>query len=282
MVVELIIDHFKAEKKPWEVFFIGVLYTFLAILLSLWVFKSYSSIVMVFFIVLASFPLFFFTTKSEEEKDVIITPEKKILKNHARALEFFMFLFIGVVFGSVIAYVVLPANIVQVLFKVQTETIQQINGGATSIADAFKPVTSIFFNNMKVLVFSIIFSLLYGVGALFILIWNATVLGAAIGNFIRVNIELVAVYEGFTKTASYFQIFSIGFARYAVHGIPEILAYFVGGLAGGILSFAIINKDFKSPNIERIITDTSYLILLAVGLLALAALIEVFVTPTIF
>jgi len=30
-----------------------------------------------------------------------------------------------------------------------------------------------------------------------------------------------------------------------IHGIPEIVAYFIGALAGGIISVAIIRKDLR-------------------------------------
>jgi len=282
MVVESIIDHYKAEKKPWEVFFIGMFYTFLAYLLSVWIFKNYASIISVFLIVLAAFPLFFFATKSEEEKDLSIEPERKILKAHAKVLKFFMYIFFGIVVAAALTYILFPSQIVNSLFKTQLETISHITGGYSSFGEAFKPVTSIFFNNMKVLVFSIIFSIVYGIGALFILAWNATVLGAAIGNFIRVNLEVYAAKEGLVNAASYLQIFSIGFAKYAIHGIPEILAYFIGGLAGGIISFSIINKDFKSPRFQRVITDSTYLVIISILILFIAAILEIFVTPLFF
>ena len=44
--------------------------------------------------------------------------------------------------------------------------------------------SEIFINNMGVLFLCIIFSFLYGAGAIFILTWNASVIAAAIGSFI--------------------------------------------------------------------------------------------------
>ena len=35
-------------------------------------------------------------------------------------------------------------------------------------------------------------------------------------------------------------MYAIGMTRYMTHGIFEILAYFIGGLAGGLISVAII------------------------------------------
>jgi hypothetical protein len=67
---------------------------------------------------------------------------------------------------------------------------------------------------------------------MFILTWNASVIGAAIGNFIRTEISRYAGSLGFAKAAAYFQIISLGLLKYAIHGIPEILAYFTAAGRG--------------------------------------------------
>ena len=82
--------------------------------------------------------------------------------------------------------------------------------------------------------------------------------------------------------ASYFAILPISIARYMTHGTFEILAYFMGGLAGGIISVAIINHDIRSRHFRRIVTDSFDLIFIAIVLLIVAALIEVFITPIFF
>ncbi|GAG01403.1 unnamed protein product, partial [marine sediment metagenome] len=79
----------------------------------------------------------------------------------------------------------------------------------------------------------------------------------------------------------YFQITSLGLLRYAIHGIPEIAAYFIGGLASGIISIAIIKHDFMGKQFKHILKDAMVLILIAVVVLIAAALIEVFITPLI-
>ena len=140
----------------------------------------------------------------------------------------------------------------------------------------------IFFNNFKVLSFSILFSFVYGAGALFILTWNATVIGAAIGNFIRANISSYTSSLGLFEAGNYFHIVSLGLLKYSIHGIPEIAAYFYGGLAGGILSIALIRKHFKDKKFLTIIRDFSELVLIAMGFLIAAAFLEVYVTPALF
>jgi len=119
-------------------------------------------------------------------------------------------------------------------------------------------------------------------GAIFILTWNASVIGTAMGNFIRSNLAYYSNLVGFEKVTQYFQIISIGLLKYIIHGLPEILAYFVAGLAGGIISVAVIRHDFGTRKFEHILLDSADLLLLSIFILFLAGLLEVYVTPAIF
>lgn len=287
MVLETLMNPFRAETHPKRMFFIGFLYSSVAIMLSLWIFNTQASLVMVFLTVLAATPLIYNTIKEEEQKDLSDMPEKKLLKEHARALSFFMYLFLGITLSCALWYIFLPQGTLTNLFGVQTQTIVDINSsaikfGSTGFFVQFMKVFSrIFFNNLKVLIFCILFAFIYGVGAIFILTWNASVIGVAIGNFIRSGLAKIGDF-GFSTLASYFHVISVGLFRYAVHGIPEILAYFTAGLAGGIISIAVIRHDFGTRKFERIILDSSDLLLLSIGLLFLAAILEVFITPFLF
>ncbi|MAG50570.1 hypothetical protein CL621_02935 [archaeon] len=283
MVLESLVNPLKAERQPYEMFFIGLLYASIAIFLSIWIFKEYSSLVMVFLTVFACVPLMYSTLKLEEKKDIEITGERRLLREHGKALKFFVFLFMGFVIAFSIWYIVLPAELVQTVFGIQTQTIEAINarltGGSINLANTF---SQIFFNNLKVLLFCVFFSFFYGAGAIFILTWNASVISAAIGNFIRNNLAASAQLFGISKIWSYFHVFSLGLLRYFIHGIPEILAYFIGGLSGGIISVAIIRHNLSGGNFRKVFSDSLDLLVIAVFFLFIAALIEVFITPLLF
>lgn len=282
MVLESLINPFKAEKKPWELFLIGFLYATAALFLSNWIFKEYASLIMVFLTAMASVPLIYNAIKYEEKKDYVLDTETKRLKEHSKALLFLLFLFAGFVIAFALWYVVLPASFVQNTFHAQTLTIRTINTRVTGDFSGLKTFTIILLNNTKVLIFCILFSFLYGAGAIFILSWNASVIATAIGNFIRLNLEIASTKIGLMKWASYFHIISLGLLRYALHGIPEIAAYVIAGLAGGIISVAVIKESFGTRKFEKIILDSSDLILLSVLILIIAALIEVYLTPLLF
>ena len=282
MVLESLVNPELARRKPHDMFFFGVFTASIGLFLSYWVFRQFSSLIMVFLITLASVPFLYFTLKSEESIDLQFLDEKTILKKHSRVLYSLMLLFLGTTFSLSVWYVLLPTEMVTVLFSSQSQTIVEINNQITGGVASLGIVARIFLNNIRVLVFSVIFAFLYGVGALFILTWNATVIAAAIGNFVRRNVASSAGAVGLEKVSAYFSVFSFGILRYIIHGIPEILAYFVGGLAGGIISMAIINHDLFHAHREQIMYDAAELILIAVGLLFVASILEVYVTPILF
>lgn len=283
MVLESIIFPMKAEKQPWEMFFIGMVYTSAAIFLSLWIFEKEASMVMVFFTVMAALPIIYNTLKLEEFKDTELSEEKLRLKQHTKAILLFLFLFLGMTIAFVFWYTVLPSPTVSFLFQKQAQTITSVNNQISGNAVAqFIIFSKILFNNVKVLAFCILFSFIYGSGAVFILTWNASVIATAIGNFIRTNIAHYAQTLGSANTFAYFQIISLGLLRYLTHGLPEILAYLYGALAGGIISVAIIRRHFQTRKFFDILVDTSDLLLIALGFLLLAAFIEVYVTPKLF
>ncbi|MDD5331684.1 MAG: stage II sporulation protein M [Candidatus Nanoarchaeia archaeon] len=285
MVLESLINAENAESHPFKMFLLGILFSSVGILLSLWIFKDQSSLVAVFLTVFACIPLIYHTIRLEEKKEVEIDSEKKLLKEHSRAITYFVMLFLGFVVSFFVWYLFLPQNLIETLFNTQHATINAINAQVSSIsgnAISSKFFLQIFTNNLKVLLFCVFFAFFYGAGAVFILTWNASVIGTAIGSFIRNNLSEYASHIGLAKVAGYFHVVSFGILKYMTHGIFEIVAYFVGGLAGGIISVAVIRRDINGERFKRIMYDSLDLVLIALVILILGAIIEVYVTPRLF
>ncbi len=276
----------RAERKPWELFWIGLLYSSIALLLVSFVFAGdsvlsrYSGILLVTFSMMISMPFMYYIVKLEEGKDVEISESGRLLKEHSRALKAMMWLFLGFVVGFSFWYIVLPNN-APVTFNAQIEVFCAINspngydsclaehgmtkitGHVTSKVGYFM---SIFANNMMVMIFTLLFSLAFGAGAIFILVWNASVIAVAVGVFAKSSLMNLPR----------------GLFRYLIHGLPEISAYFVAALAGGIISVAVIRKDLYGERMWRILQDALLLIILAVLILIVAGLMEAYLTPIFF
>ncbi len=260
-----------------------MIYSFVGLMLAYFVFKEVAAILTVFLIVLAALPMFFTTIQNEEKLDLKYTHESKLLREHTKVLAYLMFLFLGITTALVITYIFFPQNVVHSVFNLQEKAIINVNenirgyltGGITRF-DIFLRILS---NNLKVLFFCLIFSFLYGTGAIFILTWNASVIATAIGNLVKQEIAQTASAVGAASLSTYFSATTFSFFRYMTHGVFEVAAYFVMGLAGGIISIAIVRHNLQK---EQILIDTLDLIFISLGLLLVAALTEVYVTPFFF
>ncbi|MEK6855172.1 MAG: stage II sporulation protein M [Nanoarchaeota archaeon] len=285
-MLEMLINPKKAERHPWELFFVGLLYSSLSIFLADWVFSQdsvlakSSGILVVLFTVLFSMPFIYYTIRFEEKKIKVGRGSINLILEHRRAIYAFLWLFLGFTVAFAFWYSILPTT---ESFRAQIETYCMINRPTSfnecvsqyGIKDT-KVVTPfltnkerlflIFTNNMYVLLFSLMFSLIFGAGVIFILAWNASVIGAAIGIVTDYKISLLF----------------FGLLRFMTHGFFEIAAYFIVALAGGMISVAVIKHEIGTEKFWEVLQDSLNLVILSIITLFFAALIEVFITPALF
>jgi uncharacterized membrane protein SpoIIM required for sporulation len=285
-MLEMLINPRKAERRPWEMFFVGLFYASLSILLVNWLFAQdavlsrYSGVLVVTFTVMFSMPFVFYAIKYEESKIDSRTGMIKLLKEHNRALTTLLFLFLGFVVAFAFWYIVLssPEN-----FRAQIETYCLINRPSSYsecvrqygvkdfsttgfISTSKERFFLIFANNVYVLIFTLVLSLIFGAGVIFVLAWNASVIAAAIGIFSKAQLSSMP----------------LALLRYLIHGLPEIASYFIVALAGGIISVAVIKHETRTEKFWEVLQDSINLIIAAIIILFLAALMEVYITPALF
>lgn len=284
-MLESLINPKRVEKGPWKMLPIGILYASISILLVRWLFSGdvvlsqYSGILVVTFCVMFSLPFMYFVIKREEKQDEYISGFLKVWQVHKDAIYALMWLFLGFIIAFSFWYIVLQSPI---LFNAQIETYCSINspgniencvseysfGGSPVSGAATKELRflSIIENNIYVMIFTLIFSLIFGAGAIFILAWNASVISSAIGVFTQYKVSEIP----------------LGITRYMIHGFPEIAAYFITALAGGIFGLGVIKHGVKEKNFIRILENVGILLFMALVVLIFAAAIEVYVTPSLF
>jgi stage II sporulation protein M len=223
-----------------------------------------------------SLPFMFYTIKLEEER-IAFGERNTIFREHGRAISAFIWLFFGYLIAFSLFYILFP-GFVGSNFQTQIEQYCSINMPfrfkecvsnamtARALSVGGERILDILTNNLYVMLFCIIFSLVFGAGAIFILAWNATVIATAVGIFAKSSIGNMPA----------------AVMRYMLHGLPEIAAYFIAALAGGIISIGLIRHDVKDPRFWRTMADSVNLILIAIVILIIAAIVEVFITPRIF
>ncbi len=285
-MLESLINPKRVEKGPWKMFFVGILYASLSILLVHWFFaedvvlSKFSGMIVVTFTVMFSLPFMYYLIKQEEEQDEQVEGFFGIWRVHKDALYGFMWLFLGFIIAFSVWHVVLQdAN----LFNAQIKTYCMINSPGdiedcfiryspqdtvtyTGAATQGKRFLSIIENNVYVMIFTLIFSLIFGAGAIFVLAWNASVISAAINIFTKYQITKIP----------------LGVARYMIHGFPEIVAYFITALAGGMFGVGILKNGIRDPKFIRILENVVILLFTSIVILIIAALIEVYFTPILF
>ncbi|MFH1396130.1 MAG: stage II sporulation protein M [archaeon] len=279
MVLESLLNPFAVKKKPWEMFLAGFIYSLIGLFISYIVLRDYAGLLLVFLTVMAAMPLIYKTMINEEELGMKLNSRWRILREHSHVLTFLMLFFLGVVTSLSLAYIFLPVTMVESIFKIQSWAILNVNTAVSGSLTQFGLFKGIFMNNLRVLFICLIFSFMYGLGAIFILTWNASVVSAAIGNLIKTKIASVGAVFGFDVITTYFGIATLSVMRYMFHGLMEIAAYFVAGLAGGIISVAVIKHNLNN---EKVIRDALDLFFISLAILIIAAVVEVYVTPHLF
>jgi uncharacterized membrane protein SpoIIM required for sporulation len=289
-MLELLVFPKEGEKKPGVLFLVGFVYASLSYLLVHFVFgrdvvlSRYSGLLVAVFATLFSIIFVHYSMRLDEEED-LKDDEKDDIKSIMREwkiLSMFLWLFLGfivafsfwqVVFSSSIAmnaqietYCVLKNPMDYTTCFNQYNSTGIIKGIDTTPTGSFG---AIFMNNLLVFIFIIIFSLLFGAGSIFIIAWNASIISVVIGLSVKYSLSNLAG----------------GISKFMIHGIPEIAGYFIAAMAGGMVSFTLmgyLHNSITRDNLRKIIRHAAMFLLVGILVLALGALIEVFITPLFY
>ncbi len=282
MVFEALLRAQKAEKRPFLVFLLGILYSSIAVIFGLFAFRRDESILVISFIVFAAIPLMYMVIRLEEKKDRYVKKESVLLREHSKALFSFVALFLGILISLSLWYVFLPYGYVKELFSSQIREVMIVEQGFSGTVVRPGLFSFVILHNLQVLFFSFLFSFFFGAGAIYILTWNASVIAVALGSFIREQMVSFSESLGVTTLGAYFGSFSYGLLGYMSHGIFEMIAYFIAGIAGGIISVAVIRHDLFNKKFRKIIYDSLLLMGISVIVLLLGAFIESHISSLIF
>ena len=257
MVLERLISLKDALSHPWWMFVIGGAVSIICLFISFLLFPQSIGLFTSFLITLAMTPFMLKLVTYEEattEKEIENHINKNFFQRHSHILSIYTAFFAGAILFLSIAFLTLPESTVQKLFEDQIKEINLIRGSVLFTSTLGKIV----FNNIGVLLLSVILSFLFGAGAIFILAWNASILATAIG--------LTA------KSIGGIHSLPLAVLVYFPHGSLEILAYFIGAISGGMISAAFIKKNSKL--FWSVTKDSLMLVELAIVILVIAGVIE--------
>ncbi len=280
MVLEALPSLQGVEKHPASLFLISFIIATIGIFVAHQTFPESTSVLALAFVATAFLPIMKSLFLNAEEKEVEESDMPfAFIATHFDVIKVYTWIFIGLAFTFSFWAVMLPESTANCdgwqcalpekgdVFSQQAKVRSDITGNAVGSQECFSSGTKdfsncfqlIFENNTWVMVLAIIFSFIWGAGAIFLLGWNASV----IGYFVATEITSKSLDAGIARAISYLP-----------HGIPEIMAYFIAAIAGGIISAAITKKSFQKHELRIVLVDTVLLLMLATITLFIGAYIE--------
>ncbi|MDD5416783.1 MAG: stage II sporulation protein M [Candidatus Aenigmarchaeota archaeon] len=246
-MLDTILKENLVDKKPSYAIALGILFATIGLAVSVLMFKESPSFPAVFLTTLAAIPVAM-RMKTKQDKT------KSILKKYEYMIQIYSYLFFGMAISFAIWFAILPSSLVQLLFKEQLLkfTVGYFTFGAGDFV-------SIVLNNVGLLLFFFLLSLFYGIGSMFLLSWNASVLGVMWGNAIKGALAVFSPGKFIIDTITAFPYL-----------FPEVIAYFMAAVAGFILSVNINNK--KKFNLA--LKEASFILIISIVIILIAGVIE--------
>jgi len=254
MVLDRIIGVKEVLKEPGKAFVLGIIISSISLFVAYSVFPKQTGLFTVVIITLASLPLLNRLLRYEEYEDSKMMETHTFFQRYGDIIIAYVAFFSGMIIAMSLSFVVLPEQVVERVFSEQITEINLIRGKF----DFGSKFVEIFANNSSVLTLTFLFSFLFGSGAIFILGWNASVLSSAIGLIAKSSGGLIALPSAVLM--------------FIPHGSFEIGAYFIGAIAGGLVSSTMTRR--KSMKFWSIVQDSLKLLAISFILLIIGAVIE--------
>lgn len=267
MVLEQFLESPHVKRHAFFVLFLSMIYVFIAYGAAYLFFEESMSIVAVFTLTIILIPSLQHIISLEEQierKNGL----RHFFRNHATIFKVYSAAFLGILIG----FVMIGALFDSVdIYAYQTNFLtgqSSIGAGAItkfasgSYVPSFRDVIGLFSQNLSVLLIAFALSIFYGAGAVFLVVFNASLFSAFLFSFMNSTSKAVA---------------SVSF----IHFIPEISGFLLAAIAGAILSAAIINESFSSPYFKNVMKNTCIMLLFSIALVFIGVLLEIYVSGSL-
>ena len=267
MVLESIIPVKKVIRKPIDMLIFSLVISLASIYLADMIFPGSSTgKIITLFITVGITPMTYGIFRQEEEierEEEENRIKERFFQRHGETILIFSLLFFGVFLSIFMVSAFSEESYVKYIFQDQLSEIARV----TSLANpsgafvASEMLEMIIENNLRVMGLAFLLSFLLGTGAIIILAWNASILALYLSAFIRKGL----ITEFLVRSISLIP-----------HAPFEITAYFLAGIAGGVLSVGLIREKLFSKEFLLVFKDSLILMGLAVLAVLIGAVIEVF------
>ncbi len=267
MVFEQLFKLKPIKPTTFNIFLMGFLFSEIGILASLLAFYTSASLMSIAFTALLLLPflldLFQYQKIAIDDQTGFL---RRIFTNNRVVIKTYLLLFLGFLLSYALFSILLPDFSTVTLFGSQLGVFGLVGKATSGIT--FVPLL---LNNARVFLACFVFSLIFGVGSILFLVWNASVWGAVLG-YIAKQASLVLGQNPFLYFLS-------SFLAFLPHLITEAASYFFAIIAGVIIGQTIIYE--RTNKRQFVLTLREGLALLAFGLILLpiAAAVEAYLFP---
>ncbi|MEM0230817.1 MAG: stage II sporulation protein M [Candidatus Woesearchaeota archaeon] len=247
------------REKPVFLFLMGLTYAITGIASAIFLFPNSPGFAAIAFTSLLCVPVL--EVMFSREKDFYGRASNSkfgVFSAYSKLLTTYASLFFGIMFAFLMFSALWPPKATFLVFSPQLRMLG-------SSGNAFSPSTFLVLlsNNSYVLLFCFVISLIYGVGGVLMMVWNASVWGSVLGIFIR-----DAVVSGST-----FQML-LTLLKMLPHTLLESGSYFLAVIAGIILSRTVVSEKRFSEIFYARVRDCVTLIGISIILVVLGAYLE--------
>jgi len=249
MVIETIIKPAWVAKQPLYALYLGITFALIGTSIGLFIFPEDASLAGILFTTIAATPFL--------QKVLDTAKGKQFWHRNGKIGLIYGLFFFGIAISYALWYFILPPVSSAFFFSKQIQVLQQplssIIGFFTQTQTGLIAIIS---NNLKLVIFALVLSFIYGVGATILITWNASVLGlflASLGKFTTV-------------------------LAFVPHASLEFIAFFFAAIAGGLLSIAVDDSKtkWKSAKFYQTVNDASLLFIVSVLVIVAAGFIETY------
>lgn len=280
------------EQRTYEMFFMALAIGAISITLSTIIGRGDEIAHLgVAFCCIAMAPILVRIIQMEEQKDNCerVGP---FFGGYWTIIKTYSFYFLGIIVIFSLIFALLPEEYSVDIFSAQVKELKAIRSLGSGRAVSGCGFLCILENNIGVLMLTILFSFVFGAGAIYIITWNASIIGVLIGlaakegagqlTLVQISSALPPVCQsmvdgacagagGYSIIISYLIALPCSILALIPHGIFEIGAYFMAGLAGGIVSTISISNSLPD---REVLLHTGLLLLGAFLMVVIGALIE--------
>ena len=261
-------DKHWADHHGKNALLVGFLFTALSFIISLILFRHTSHLIgltTVFFTIILTLPILQHILRAEERLE-----KKKghFFKKNENVIDFYLYFFLGVFAFFLVMSYTSPDLVFSKddFYNVQPSTLdvdlgKNLPPPAVSDSAVFWQIVK---NNLFIVFVTFCLSLLFGAGSIYLIVLNASMAAAAIAKF-----SLTAIGENAAFS------FLCNWSVFSLHLIPEILAFLIAAIAGGLLLLDFKKEKLFSKNFDQVSLQSLKLLGVAIIVLLVAAFTEV-------